>query len=59
VHGEVQQSIRGSKDRGNNEQVVRSSAKGFREHKAVLAVRMDVRGCSHMFGVYSESQALR
>jgi hypothetical protein len=55
VHGEVQQSIRGSEDRGNNERVVQSSAKGFGEREAVSEVRIDVQRCSHMFGVYLES----
>jgi hypothetical protein len=58
AHGEVRQSIRGSEDRGNNERVVRSSAKGFGECEAVLEVRTDVQRCSRTFGVYSESRAL-
>ena len=55
ARGEVRQSIQGSEDRGNNERVVRSSAKGFRECEAVSEVRIDVRVCSRAFGVYSES----
>jgi hypothetical protein len=58
ARGEVRQSIRGSEDRGNNERVVRSSAKGFGGREAVSEVRTDVRRCSHAFGVYSESQSL-
>jgi hypothetical protein len=55
VRGEVWQSIQGSKDRGNNERVVQSSAKGFGEREAVLEVRIDVWRCSRVFRVYSES----
>jgi hypothetical protein len=45
VRGEVWQSIRGSEDRGNNERVVRSSAKGFREQSCFGGANQ----CSEMF----------